>query len=68
MILLFLASTLYHVITHARKVLAEKAGPLRYLSSNCGYVYAVLADGVKVAAGAYFDHRHLKPGTGWCVI
>lgn len=63
MILLFLASTLYHAIpASAGQDLAQEIRPLRHLSSDRGHLHPVLAGGIKLTAVAWPDDRHLEPG------
>ncbi|VTN11599.1 hemolysin [Raoultella terrigena] len=63
MILLFLASTLYHAVPHQRaKLWLKKIRPLRHLSADCGYLYPFSAGGAQLAALARPDDRYLEPG------
>ena len=63
MIMLFLASTLYHAIPHQRaKLWLKKIRSLRHLSADCGNLYAFSAGRAQLTARARPDGGYLEPG------
>ncbi len=63
MILLFLASTLYHAIPHQRaKMWLKKFDHLRYLPVDCRNLHAVFAGGAGFSVSARVDDCYLEPG------
>jgi hemolysin III len=63
MILLFLASTLYHAIPHQRaKIWLKKFDHCAIYLIIGGYLYAVFAGGAQLTAVAWPDDCDLEPG------
>ncbi|VTP77664.1 hemolysin [Leclercia adecarboxylata] len=63
MILLFLASTLYHAIPYQRaKIWLKKFDHCAILSADCRDLHTVFAGGVGFTAGARINDCYLEPG------